>query len=161
MGFLKLLLTFVMVTFLNLSFADGHGVKLKGDFGWFAVTGLMMPINDGHIYWSGEFSGTYFADDTKSPLHEAAVRCPGYNDVRIAEDKSDLAGYCIFQDASGDQATLHWSGGGKANGAGGEMKWISGTGKYANLSGPAGKWRGFTMANWKDGYANGWAYWNK
>ena len=20
---------------------------------------------------------------------------------------------------------------------------------------------GFTMANWKDGYANGWAYWNK
>ena len=95
----------------------------------------MKHISTGAV----NLGGTYFADDTKSPLHEAAVRCPDTTMLGLQKTRAILLDTGIFQDASGDQVTLHWSGGGKANGAGGEMEWISGTGKYANLSGPAGK----------------------
>ena len=82
-------LSIFMMSSFHTNSAD-HAHVLKGDFGWFAVTGNMQQLSDGHIFWSGEFSGTYFADDTSSSLHEAAVRCPGWNDVMISMDKSKL-----------------------------------------------------------------------
>ena len=151
----------------TIGFLFSHGAVAydhmpKGNFGWFGVTGNFQDLGDGQMYWMGEFSGTFFSDDTAHPLHEASVRCPGWMDFNVKLDTSKLAGYCLIKDTVGDEATFFWNGGGKANGSGGEWTWIRGTGKYDGLSGkPGGTWRGFTVSNWNDGYASGYAYWNK
>ena len=134
----------------------------KGSFGWYGVTGNFKKITETRMFWTGEFSGTFFSDDSNSPLHEASVRCPGWQEIDTAKDTSSLAGFCLIIDKAGNKASFQWSGTGKANGSGGNFVWIEGDGPYKDLSGKAaGKWRGMTVANWPDGVATGWAYWNK
>lgn len=139
----------------------GHHMP-KGDFGWYGVTGNFKQITDTQIYWLGEFSGTFFADDTNSPLHGASMRCPGFMDVNLATQSSTLGGYCLISDQAGNKASVKWQGTGDGINSGGDWSWVSGDGPYADLAGKSGgKWRGKTVTNWADGAATGWAYWNK
>jgi hypothetical protein len=61
--------------------AHAEDWKVVGQFGWFGV-GKTYEIERGHVYWVGEFNGTFFNDKGKgSPFDKAAVKCPAYNDI--------------------------------------------------------------------------------
>jgi len=144
------------------SFADHHMPKTS--FGWYGVTGNFKQITPTKILWSGEFSGSMFADDLNSPLHEASIRCPGWQDMDFEKNTASLAGYCMVIDKKGNKASMEWTGTGTTNPpvTVGTWKWVSGDGPYADLAGKSGgKWRGMTVSNWPDGVATGVAYWNK
>jgi hypothetical protein len=79
--------------------------KVTGDFGWFGV-GKVFQLEKGHIYWVGEFSGT-FAND-KGKVDHTGWKCPGSNDMDLTNKKSKATGYCIISDPSGDLAHASW-----------------------------------------------------
>src|SRR3954451_14018209 len=82
--------------------------KVVGQFGWLDV-GKIYEIEKGHLYWIGEFSGTFFNDKGKGSLFEkAAVKCPAHSDIDTNIKASKLAGYCVITDTDGDQAYLKW-----------------------------------------------------
>ena len=56
--------------------AAAENWQVKGEFGWFGV-GTAHQIEEGHFFWVGEFSGTFFNDDGEGSLfHRAGVKCP-------------------------------------------------------------------------------------
>jgi hypothetical protein len=60
------------------SFCPAHAEdwKATGEFGWFGV-GKAFQIEKGHVYWLGEFTGTFFNDKGKGSLFDrAGVKCP-------------------------------------------------------------------------------------
>src|SRR6476619_5517032 len=88
--------------------AHAEDWKVTGTFGWFGV-GKVYQIEKGHVYWVGEFSGTFLNDKGKgSPFHLAGVKCPAHNDVDLNNKKGKAGGYCIINDVDGDQAYLSW-----------------------------------------------------
>ena len=140
--------------------ANAQDWKAIGAFGWFAV-GKAYEIEKGHIYWQGEFSGTFFNDKGKGSLfHTAAVRCPAYNDIDTVNKKNVYAGYCIITDLDGDQAYLKWQGGGDTKIGPGTFEYTGGTGKYKGISG-SNTFVGMQPVNYPDGAASGWATWNR
>jgi hypothetical protein len=65
------------------SFSPAHAEdwKVTGEFGWFGV-GKAYQIEKGHVYWVGEFTGTFFNDKGKGSLFDrAGVKCPAYFDL--------------------------------------------------------------------------------
>jgi len=134
--------------------------KAVGSFGWFAV-GKAYEVDKGHIYWAGEFSGTFFNDKGKGSLFDkAAVKCPAYNDIDTINKKNSYAGYCIITDTDGDQAYLKWQGGGDTKVGPGTFEYTGGTGKYKGING-SNTFVGFNQVNWTDGTASGYATWNR
>ena len=88
--------------------AHAEDWKVVGQFGWFGV-GKAYEIERGHVYWVGEFNGTFFNDKGKgSPFDRAAVKCPAYNDIDANQKKNTIAGYCIIADTDGDQAYVRF-----------------------------------------------------
>jgi hypothetical protein len=51
--------------------AHAEDWKVTGSFGWFAV-GKAYQIEKGHVYFVGEFSGTFFNDKGKDSLFDKA-----------------------------------------------------------------------------------------
>ncbi len=134
--------------------------KAKGIFGWMGV-GKAYQIEKGHYSWVGEFTGTFFNDKGPGSLfHNAGVRCPGFNDLDLNAGKNHSGGYCVIQDAPGDQAFLNWQFEGDGKTAAGKFRYTGGTGKYAGISGenPA---VGVIEVNWADGTATGYGTWNR
>ena len=137
--------------------AHAEDWKVVGTFGWFGV-GKAYEIDKGHIYWVGEFSGTFFNDKGKGSLFDkAAVKCPAYNDIDAIKKKNSYAGYCIITDTDGDQAYLKWQGGGDTKVGPGTWEYTGGTGKYEDISGSDYTFVGFNQVNWADGTASGYA----
>ena len=133
--------------------------KVVGQFGWFGV-GKAYEIERGHVYWVGEFNGTFFNDKGKgSPFDRAAVKCPAYNDVDANQKKNTIAGYCIIADADGDQAYLRFQGLGDTKSFPGTFEYTGGTGKYKAING-SNTFVAVTQVNWTDGTASGYATWN-
>lgn len=137
--------------------------KVTGHFGWFGV-GKAHQVEEGHFYWVGEFSGTFFNDKGEgSPFHLAGVKCPAYFDADFNNNKAQAGGYCVITELNGDQAYLSWRNAGSPN-AGmrnpGTFEYIGGTGKYAGLSGRS-TFVGVTQVNWADGTSTGYATWNR
>src|SRR5690242_15702441 len=89
--------------------AFGEDIKPVGEFGWFGV-GKAQQLEKGHVYWVGEFSGSFFSDKGEgSPFHGAGLRCPGFNDLDFNNKRNKAAGTCVVSDHSGaDQAFLSW-----------------------------------------------------
>jgi len=137
--------------------------KPIGHFGFFGI-GKALEVEKGHFYWLGEFSGTFFSDKgAGGMMHLAGVRCPAYFDANFNTMKSTAGGYCIVQDADGDQATLSWRNAGTPGPGGrgpGTFEWTSGTGKYKGISG-GNTFVGVTQINWADGTTSGYATWNR
>ncbi len=137
-------------------------MKPTGEFGWFGV-GTAHVIEEGHVYWVGEFSGTFFADDgDASPMHRAAVKCPAFNDLDFNKNESGAGGYCIVTDGDGDIAYLSWQipwSEGTVTGDG-TFEWTGGTGKYDGITG-TNTFTGVTTVNHADGTASGYAIWNR
>lgn len=140
--------------------AHAEDWKVVGQFGWFGV-GKAYEIERGHVYWVGEFNGTFFNDKGKgSPFDRAAVKCPAYNDIDTNQKKNTIAGYCIIADTDGDQAYLRFQALGDTKSSPGTFEYTGGTGKYKGISG-SNTFVGVTQVNWTDGTASGYATWNR
>ena len=125
--------------------------RYSGKFGWWA-TGTAHEVEKNHIFWVGEFNGTFFNNAGSGFLDRSSVICPGVNDIR---DGVSLAyhGYCVVTDRDGDRAVLAWSGGQTPAGKfGGEFQWTGGTGKYAGITGK-NTFLGFANLPTSQGYA--------
>jgi hypothetical protein len=144
--------------------AQAQNWKAVGHFGWFGV-GKAHQIEEGHFYWVGEFSGTFFNDKGQGGLfHLAGVKCPAWYDADFNNDKSRAGGYCIITDIEGDQAYLTWENAAASTKPGtpgrGTFEYTGGTGKYAGISG-RNRFVGITQVNWADGTSSGYATWNR
>ena len=101
-------------------------------FGWYSV-GKTFEIEKDHVFFVGEFSGALFNEAGQGFLHQAAVSCPGVNDVN--KGASSAHGYCVCTDQDGDKAFLVWKCKGSATRCEGDFQWTGGTGKYTGLKG--------------------------
>ena len=131
--------------------------------GWLLGRRQGVQIEKGHIYWVGEFSGTFFNDKEKGLFDHAGVKCPAWDDIDLNDKKEKGGGYCVITDLDGDQAYLTWQNAG-APGPGqrgpGTFEWTGGTGKYKEIKG-SNTFVGVTQVNWPDGTATGYATWNR
>ena len=108
--------------------------KFTAHFGFFGV-GTAHPVEEGHLFWVGEFSGTVFNDAGNGIFHRASSKCPAVSDIFLGGE-ANLHGYCILTDSDGDQAFIAW----KCNGpalvsCSGDFQWTGGTGKYTGIRG--------------------------
>jgi hypothetical protein len=87
--------------------------KPVGQAGFLGV-GKAYEIEKGHIYWVGEFSGTFFNDKEKGLFDHAGVKCPAWDDIDLNNKKEKGGGYCVITDLDGDQAYLTWQNAGRA-----------------------------------------------
>jgi hypothetical protein len=61
-----------------------------------------LPNREGHVYFVGEFSGTFFNDKGKDSLFDkAGVKCPAFNDLDLNNKKGKAGGYWTISDATG------------------------------------------------------------
>ena len=158
-------LTTLVVSILLASPALAAEEKIVGEFGWFGV-GTAHQIEEGHFYWVGEFSGTFFNDKGEgSMFHRAGVKCPAYFDADFRTNKSVAGGYCVITDTDGDQAYLKWHNKGDPRPTGhgpGTWHYTGGTGKYEGINTEAVyTFDGVTQINWADGTSTGYATWNR
>ena len=151
----------VLVSFLFSGVALANNYTTVGQFGWFGV-GDATQVSETKIYWTGEFSGTYFADGAGDFLNSASVRGPASMELDLANNAQKAHGYCMIRDLNGNKGSIEWSGSGTIGDMGGSFTWVSGDGPFAELVGKSSdKFRGVTITNWEDGMATGVAYWNK
>ena len=112
--------------------------------------GKAFQIEKGHVYWLGEFTGTFFNDKGKGSLFDqAGVKCPANFDFDINNKKAKAGGYCVISDTSGDQAYLSWQNEGDGVTGPGTFHYTGGTGKYEGIKGD-GTFVGVTQINWAD-----------
>lgn len=151
---------FAITAALCSSSAHAEDWKIVGSFGWTGI-GKAYQLEQGHLYWVGEFTGTFFNDKgAGSPLDRAGVKCPAWNDLDFNTKQGTAEGRCIMNDASGDQAYLTWKCAGETGGmCKGTFDYTGGTGKYKGIGGSY-TFSGMTM-NWKDGTATGFSLWNR
>jgi hypothetical protein len=115
--------------------ARAEEFKGNGMFPWVAA-GTVYTIEKGHNYFTGAFTGMLQFEDAKSPVNNAAIQCPGYNDIGVAS-----AGYCITTTASGDEVFLTFACKAVATAPGdlvtceGSTNITGGTGKFAKAKG--------------------------
>ena len=67
--------------------ANAEDWRPVGQFGYFGV-GKATEIEKGHLFWVGEFSGTFFSDKKDGLFDHAGVRCPSFNDLDMNHKKS-------------------------------------------------------------------------
>lgn len=141
--------------------AQAEDLKATGEFGWFAV-GKVQQLEKGHLFWVGEFSGSFSSDKGEgSPFHHAGVRCPGSNDVDLNNKRNKAAGTCVLSDPSGaDQAFLSWACEGDTHMCRGTITYTGGTGKYQGTGGQQ-PFTGYIQVNWPDGMSSGYAVWGR
>jgi hypothetical protein len=150
----------IIISLVLAGSAHAEDWKVTGSFGWFGV-GKAYQIEKGHVYFVGEFSGTFFNDKGKNSLFDqAGVKCPAFNDLDLNNKKGRAGGYCTISDASGDQAYLTWKCEGDTVHCTGPFEYTGGTGKYSNISGQ-NSFSATTEVNWQDGTATGFATWNR
>lgn len=77
---------------------NGHAT-----FAWLAV-GNTYTLGDGRPYFAGAFSGPLLFEGDGGALANAAVQCPGYNDIGVG-----AAGYCTTTASNGDKVFLKFS----------------------------------------------------
>ena len=96
--------------------------------------GELTEIVTGSSYWHGGFNGAFLNSAGSGFLHDSALTCPSAGATVGA--RQFYQGTCVLTDAEGDQAVLVWDCEMQANGVcPGPMTWVTGTGKYAGISG--------------------------
>lgn len=151
--------------------AEEH--SFESYFGYLSV-GTSYTINEGHIYWVGEFSGTATNNGTDPAFNNMALQCPSWFDVDFPNMRTNAGGYCVMTTTSGDALYMSWEcgstldetaigvgpvpfgnatcvGGGQVTGGSGELEGI--TGEFAMdgqiiLFHPDGKSSGFSILDW-------------
>ena len=128
----------------------------NGEFGWLGK-GTAYTLEEGAFIFTGEFSGTFFNNDTSDPTHKMTGQCPGLWHVR-ADGSGNSNGACISRDADGDKIFFEWSGTGDFPVTAGPFKFVGGTGKFEGVTG-SGKFRGVNVAADERGNGMGYATW--
>jgi hypothetical protein len=139
--------TFAIVLFLGAS-AEAQLPKkgtYSGKFGWWAV-GNLHDIDKNHVFWMGQFSGTFFNDAGSGFMDHISLLCPGVNDIVNGESMS-AHGYCTGTDKDGDKLFYVWQGEKFV----GTFQFTGGTGKYTGLKGN-NSWRGYSTGSTANGY---------
>jgi hypothetical protein len=149
----------VALAFVLAGTARAEDWKPVGQFGYFG-TGKAHELEKGHVFWVGEFSGTFFSDKKDGLFDHAGVRCPGYNDLDMNHKKSHAGGYCVVTGAAGDEVYSAWKCERDTNGCNGTFEHTGGTGKYEKISG-SNTFSASTAVRWKDGTISGSATWNR
>jgi hypothetical protein len=141
--------------------AHAEDWKVTGTFGWFAV-GKAYQIEKGHLYFVGEFSGTFFNDKGDASLFDkAGVKCPAFYDIDLNNKKGKAGGYCTISTAPGDDAYLSFKCEGDTVHCAGPFEYTGGVGKYAGISGSNYTFSATTEVNWPDGTVTGFSTWNR
>ncbi len=119
----------------NAQLAKSGAFEAYASFGW---TGTNYAVADGHIYWIGESRGVILNKSDNGFLHQAAVVCPSYADIKGSAIAT--GGYCTTTDSDGDTITILNKGQTASGGAGGEIEGtgfsgtcVDGTGKYKGI----------------------------
>ena len=141
--------------------AHAEDWKVTGTFGWFAV-GKTYQIEKGHLYFVGEFSGTFFNDKGNASLFDKdGVKCPAFYDLDLNNKKGKAGGYCTISNTAGDQAYVSWKCEGDTVHCTGPFEYTGGTGKYAGANGSNNTFSATTEVNWQDGTVTGLSTWNR
>ena len=82
--------------------------QFSGKFGWWAV-GKVYEMGKDHIYWNGEFNGTFFNDAGSGFLNGSSIVCPGYNELQGGISLTS-GGRCVGTDMDGDKVFATWEG---------------------------------------------------
>lgn len=136
--------------------ASAHAGTCNGEFGWLGK-GTVYALGEGAFIFTGEFSGTFFSNDTSDPMHKITSQCPGLWHVK--SDGSGVSnGACIARDADGDKIFFEWNGSGDFPVTAGPFTFVGGTGKYEGVTG-SGKFHGVTVAQDDGGNGMGYATW--
>ena len=134
--------------------------KPVGQAGYFGL-GKAYEIEKGHVFWVGEFSGTFFNDKgEKSLLDHAGLKCPAWSDNDLNNKKTKGGGYCVITDPEGDKALLAFQYTGEPGHSHGTFEWTGGTGKYKEIKG-SNTFVGSPAIGWPDGTFSGYAIWNR
>jgi hypothetical protein len=159
---IRLLLTVAALS-VGITFPGGTRAedwKPVGQAGYFGI-GKAYEIEKGHVFWVGEFSGTFFNDKgEKGLLDHAGLKCPAWDDTDLNNKKSKGGGYCVLTDPEGDQAYLTWRYTGDTVHYPGTFEWTGGTGKYKDIKG-SNNFVANPTARWPDGTVSGYATWNR
>ena len=98
----RILLCALAAGFALYGTANAEDWKVTGQFGWFGV-GKVYQIEKGHIYFVGEFSGTFFNDKGKDSLFDQnGIKCPAFYDIDQNNKKGKAGGYCTISDSAGN-----------------------------------------------------------
>src|SRR5262245_14655123 len=109
--------------------AAAQDYKVSGQFGWFGI-GKAAELEKDHVFWVGEFSGTFFNDKGANSLFDhSGVRCPGSYDLNFGKKQGHANGYCIImgEGSASDQAFLKWSCDGDTVDCSGTFEYTGGT----------------------------------
>jgi len=156
-------IAFSVIALLALDLtAAAQDYKVTGQFGWFGI-GKAAELEKDHVFWVGEFSGTFFNDKGAGGLFDrSGVRCPGSYDLNFGKKQGHANGYCIImgEGSASDLAFLKWSCDGDTIDCSGTFEYTGGTGKFQTASG-SNAFKARTTGNWKDGNVSGFATWNR
>ena len=162
---MKLIKNIILTLALSL-FVAGPSLAAEKAVGYFGLhaTGKFHAIGEVGGFWTGEFSGSFESDAGEGGLfHQMSIRCPAWQKFDFVAGTFEGAGVCYGKDKDGDEAYFEWGGFGGPIGkpSKGWFKYTGGTGKHEGISGDAGYFIGYTVTNWADGSAGGYATWNK
>jgi hypothetical protein len=156
-------LTVSALTLLAVSLpAAAQDYKVTGQFGWFGV-GKAVELETDHVFWVGEFSGTFFNDQGANSLFDhSGVRCPGSYDLNFGKKQGRANGFCIIMEdgSPADQAFTKWSCEGDTVTCSGTFDYTGGTGKHQSASG-SNTFTAWTVASWEDNNISGFSIWNR
>jgi hypothetical protein len=134
--------------------------KPVGQAGFLGV-GKAYEIEKGHVYWVGDYAGTFFNDKgEKSLIDHAGFKCPAWGDIDFNNKKLKEGGVCVMTDLDGDRAYASFQGAGIPGHSNGTWEWTGGTGKYKEIKG-SNTYEGHLTANWQDGTSSGYVTWNR
>jgi hypothetical protein len=106
--------------------------SFTGNLGAMAA-GKSITLEDGHSFWTGTFSGSFFDVRGYGPIHGATVTCPGTTDLRQGTNASKLDGYCLISDGP-DSIYMQWQCVGTASDCQGTGAWTGGSGKWKGMT---------------------------
>jgi hypothetical protein len=106
--------------------------ELSGIFSWYVSNGQNLAVDKDHILWGGVASGPFLNQNGSGFLHGAAAACTFSGEFK-KDTVTHNSGDCVATDADGDKVTLVWKC--TACPGSGEIRWTSGTGKYAGIKG--------------------------
>ena len=146
--------------------ASAEELNVDTYLGWLSV-GTVHTIQEGHLYFVGEFSGSVTDMGAGTILDGAAQRCPAWFDINYLTGVLSAGGHCVITLSTGDAFFGSWECDGLlgASGPGGYLPLgpnacvggLTVTGATGALEGMTGGniFEGFTLLFHPDGKGSG------
>lgn len=148
------------------SAASAEEINVDAHFGWLSV-GVSHTIQEGHILFLGEFSGSATDMGAGTILDGAALKCPAWFDVNFLTGRLEAGGHCVTTLSTGDAFYGSWHCEAELGAAGpggylplgpnpceGGLTVFNGTGALEGITG-GNTFQGFTLLFHPDGTGSG------